>query len=432
VTEGVDEHAPRSGLLDRARSSRILHGSVWILVGLAVQASLGFVFWLLGARVATSDELGRASALFTAIQFVNYASGLGLTVALARFAVDRTDEADALFGWGVVATVVSSSVGGALYLLAVDTPATALVTGSAVGFASFCAYTAASSVMLLVDLRLMAARRWGVILARIAAIGLVRLPIVVLDVDVAGDVWLFHLLMVPMAIIGAGSIVLLPRLGAGRTSLRRPATLGIVSRYAGVNWVATLASQAPQFVLPLIVAQSVAASINASFFLAWTVTGLVLLLPGAVSQVLLVEGSRGRSHDAPEAAGGDARAREALAFSLGLATLAWLGSLVAGPVLVAIFGDEYERLGRLLPLLMFAGIPWAITSVALTQARIRRDQLATVAITATLGLGIVVPALILVPDGGTSAATQAWLLGNVAAALVAMVVHRRATGRLVA
>lgn len=421
----------RAGALGRARSSRILHGSAWILVGLAIQSVLGFAFWLIGARVATSAELGRASALFTAIQFVNYASGLGLTVALARFAVDRSRESDALFGWGVVATVASSALGGSLYLALADTEATALVTGSVAGWALFCAYTAGSSVMLLVDVRLMAARRWGFLVGRLALIGLLRLPLALLDVDVRADLWLYHLMLAPVVVVGAGSIVALPRLGAGRTSFRRPASLATVGRYAGVNWVATLASQAPQFVLPLIVAQSVRPSLNASFFLAWTVTGLVLLLPGAVSQVLLVEGSRGGGPDAHDQHHRDTRAREALGFSLGLATMAWLGSLVAGPVLVAIFGSDYDRLGRFLPMLMFAGIPWAITSVRLAEARIRRDQVATVAITATLGLGIVVPALVLVPDGGTSAAITAWLVGNVAAAVVAVVVHRRATGRII-
>jgi O-antigen/teichoic acid export membrane protein len=398
-----------------------------------VQSLLGFAFWLLGARVASSAELGRASALFTAIQFVNYASGLGLTVALARFAVDRSRESDALFGWGIIATVVSSAIGGAGYLALADTSATDLVTGSPWGWIVFCAYTAGGSVSLLIDVRLMAARRWAFFVGRLTAVGLVRLPLVLVDTGLDPDVWLYHLMLAPLAIIGSATIVLLPRLGAGSVSFHRPSSIGSFTRYAGVNWMATLASQAPQYVLPLIVAQSVRPSVNASFFLAWTVTGLVLLLPGAVAQVLLVEGSK----DAVAAASGtgspdpgdttSSRATEALAFSLGLATLAWVGSLVAGPVAAAIFGDEYDRLARLLPSLMLAGIPWAITSVRLSEARIRRDQRATVAITATLGLGIVVPSLLLVPDGGTTAATRAWLIGNLAAAVVATVTHRRAT-----
>jgi O-antigen/teichoic acid export membrane protein len=447
-------------LVARARSSEVLTGSAWILIGLSVQSGLGFAFWLLGSRVATSSELGRASALYTAIQFVNYASGLGLTVALARHASDRSNESDRLFGWGVVATVLSSIVGGLLFLALSTVRATEVVTGSPLGWALFCAYTAGISVSLLVDVRLMAARRWGWLVGRLAVAGLVRLPLVLVGVGMRPDAWLYHLMLAPLAIVGVASVPFLGRMGAGSASLRRPRTLGAVARYSGVNWLATLASQAPQFVLPLVVAQSVVPSVNASFFLAWTITGMIFLLPGAIAQVLLVEGSKdelarearagdglvgdGAAPDGPAsggpANGGDApdreagrvhepdqgRAREALAFSVGLAAVAWAGSLAAGPIVRVVFGDSYRALARLLSSLLAAGVPWAITSVRLSEARIRRDQLATVLITATLGLGILVPVVVFVPGSGTLAATRSWLFGNVAAAVVAVAVHQRA------
>ncbi|MCB1031664.1 MAG: oligosaccharide flippase family protein, partial [Acidimicrobiales bacterium] len=112
------------------RPTKLLHGSAWILVGLAIQSVLGFVFWFVASRVASSDAVGNASALYTAVQFINYASGLGLTVALARFAVDRSSDADSLLGWSVLATIVSSFVGGSLYLLVSNSEATDLVSGS--------------------------------------------------------------------------------------------------------------------------------------------------------------------------------------------------------------------------------------------------------------------------------------------------------------
>ena len=412
-------------LLARARSSGLLQGSAWILVGLAIQASFGFVFWLLGARVATSTELGEASALFTAIQFVNYASGLGLTVALARHATLQTRESDSLFGWATVATVASSFVAGSIYLAVVDTSATRLVNGDARSWLLFCTFTAGSSMMLLTDVRLMAARRWGWMVGRIAMVSLVRLPFVGLDVGLDPAVWLYVLMLAPQALIGVGSAVFLRRMGGGGISLRRPRTLASFSRYAGVNWAATLSSQAPQFVLPLVVAQSVRPSVNASFFLAWTVTTLVFLLPAAVAQVLLVEG--GKDAQVTEVAGvpGSEREREALVFSVGLAVLAWLGSLVVGPAIAAVFGSDYDRVARLLPSLMLAGIPWALASIRLSEARIRKDQAATVAITLTLGITILIPVIVFVPSGGTTAATTAFVAGNFAGAIVASVMHER-------
>ncbi len=424
---------PPPGRLAAMRSSKMLQGSAWILIALGVQSVLGFLFWLIGARVATSSELGRASALFTAIQFVNYASGLGLTVALARHVTDTSDESDALFGWGVAATVVSSAIGGAAYLAAVHTDAVSLVRGSVGGWVLFCAYTAGTSVGLLVDVRLMAARRWGWMVARIAVTNAVRIPLVFVDVGIRSDLWLYHLMLAPLAVSGVLALPLMSAIDAGRIRWRRPASLAGMARFSAVNWVATLASNAPQFVLPLVVAQSVAPAINANFFLAWTVTGLVFLVPGAIAQVLLVEGSKDVNAAAVPAAGDHHaephRAREALGFSLGLAVLAWLGSLVASSLVTAVFGDAYARTARLLPTLMVAGIPWAITSVRLSEARIRRDQVATVAITTTLGLGILLPVLLFVPSLGTVAATRSWVFGNLAAAIVATVFHRRGEPR---
>ena len=139
-----------------------------------------------------------------------------------------------------------------------------------------------------------------------------------------------------------------------------------------------------------------------------------------------LESEGAKDADDPEVAGADHHARDALAFSLGLAVLAWLGSLVVGHGAAALLGDDYRQLARLLPSLMAAGIPWAVTAVRLAEARIRRDQVATVAITVTLGLGILVPTLLFVPSVGTLAATRAWLFGNIAGALVAVATHHRA------
>lgn len=451
-----------------------MQGSAWVLVGLAIQALLGVAFWTMGAHVATSSEVGRASALFTTVQFINYATGLGLTVALARFATDTSRESNALFGWSVVATAVTSVVGSLAFVAFGTQAAVQLVSGSAVGALGFALYVAGVSVGLLADVRLMAARRWGWLVGRIAVVGVVRLPLVLWNPGFGDDTWLYHLILGPLAIGGWLSIPLLRWIGVGRMRFHRPTTFAPTARFALVNWVAALASTAPQFVLPLVVVANVASSTYASFFLAWTMTGMVFLVPGAISQILLVEGAKdevdvdesvvdeagfasgdiaGRGDDlfdeddlggpdggadpgGPTAGDpdddpldrddpGHRHEHQAFAFGLGVATLAWVGSLAGGGLLTLVFGDAYRDLARTLPNLVVAGIPWAFTSVRLSEARLRRDQFATIAITASLGLLILGPALLWVPQWGVAGATRAWILGNVVAALVAEVCHRR-------
>lgn len=433
ATDGPAHEVDVDGRRARLRASRLLHGSAWVLVGLGVQAALGFAFWTLAAHVASVDDVGRASAMFTSIQFINYATGLGLTVALARHATGTSRQDDALFGWSLVATAASSVVGALLFLAISTSDAVDLATGSMASRLVFAGYVAGISVGLLVDVRMMAARRWGWLVGRIAVIGLVRLPLVLVDVDGDEAAWLYHLMMAPLAIGGFASVLLLRAIGGGRPIWKRPAMLAAVARFAGVNWLAALAATAPQFVLPLVVVEHVSPSIYAGFFLAWTMTGMVFLVPGAISQILLVEGAKeADGHDGgPDAVaaaigvGASTHERQALGFSLGVAVLAWVGAMAGGQVLTWVFGEDYDVLARTLPALVVAAIPWAFTSVRLSEARLRRDQPATIAITVTLGLAILGPALLWVPNWGVAGATRAWILGNVLAALVAEGFHRR-------
>ncbi|HLT16381.1 MAG TPA: hypothetical protein VK007_06725, partial [Acidimicrobiales bacterium] len=73
--------------------------------------------------------------------------------------------------------------------------------------------------------------------------------------------------------------------------------------------------------------------------------------------------------------------------------------------------------------LVAASIPWAVTSVYLTEARVRHFSGATIAITVTLTVSILGSALWLVPRHGIDGAAWAFLGGNLVAAGVALVSH---------
>src|SRR3546814_12044361 len=99
-------------------------GAAALVGGAAVQALPGALFWLVSARIDTTDDVGRATALFTSILFIAYLAGLGLQVSLARFAPGRDEESHAVFSWAVLATVASCMVVACVYLLVVVTEAT--------------------------------------------------------------------------------------------------------------------------------------------------------------------------------------------------------------------------------------------------------------------------------------------------------------------
>src|SRR5690606_36716947 len=75
-----------------------------------------------------------------------------------------------------------------------------------------------------------------------------------------------------------------------------------------------------------------------------------------------------------------------------------------------------------------ATIPWTITSVYQSEARVRQMCGATIAITVALNVFMLGPTLVMVTDDGSEGAARAFLYGNFARALLAHGAHT--TGRL--
>ncbi len=416
----------RSRLSDRASTHRhLLAGSAALVVGAAMQALTGAVFWLVAARIDTTDDVGRATALFTSTLFIAYLSGLGLQVSLARFAPGRDHDSHAVFAWGVVFTIVASSLVAGGYLLLVDTEATRSLTdwSAAGGPAVFVVAAVGAALTLIVDVRWMTVRRWGTVLARITIVGFARFPLLLVPTGGSETVHLFLVAGGPLMLSGIIGVTLMPRFTGDRHRLfPLPSTRRSAIRYSAVNYLSTLAYQAPQFVLPVIVLLSVDPDQNAAFYVAWGITAVGLYVPMAIGQALLAEGGK----DGAELKG---QVRVILALTTSLMAVAALATFLGRDLVTTVYGTDYADASRVLPALVGACIPWAVTSVFLTEARVLHRHLDTVLITGVLTISILVPALVLVPDNGLDGATVAFVVGNLLAATVAAGSHlvRRST-----
>lgn len=385
----------------------------------AVQALSGSIFWLVSARADPQTDVGHATALFTSVLFVAFLAGLGLPVAVARYASGRARSDHVLFAWSALATAGAAAVVATAYVMLVRPDAVDVLAGwhGAMGPAAFVVLAAGTGLALLLDVRLMTQRRWGLVLARNVAVGVARFPLMALDPVDDRAVWLLICAALPTAVSGFGGLALLPGITGARHQLRpMPARARAMRRYSLVNWASTLAYQAPTFAMPVIVLMHVDADRNASFYVAWGVASLACYVPYAIGQALLAEGGR-------DGARLRSQVRLAILVSGGLMVLGTAAATVGRGLVTVLYGDAYEEAAEVLPLLVAASVPWAITSVYLTEARVRHRHLATVAITATLSVAILLPALLLVPDRGLDGASAAFLGGNVVAAVVALGAH---------
>ncbi len=399
-----------------SRHRHLLTGSSVLVVGAAVQGIGGMVFSLIVAQWDTKADFGDASALFTSALFVTYLAGLGLPVALARYAADRSIASHVTFTWGVLLTSVASFVASGAYLGLVRPKAAHVLWDwhPIGGFLLFAAIVAGSSLSLIVDVRCMTMRRWNLVLFRIVLVGVAKVALVPFGQHSAHrPLLLFLYLAGPVAISGIVGVVLLGRVTGGQHRFGpKPSTARAAARYSAVNYLSTLAYQAPYFALPVIVLVHVDNATNSSFYVAWGIVAIAFYVPSAIGQALLAEGGK-------DGAQLRSQLRIALALAVALMGLGTIVTFLGKGVVVAAYGEDYRDSAHILPAMMLAGIPWALTSLYLTEARVAHRHVATVLITSTLTLAIVVPALILVPRDGLDGASRAWLSGNLIAALVA-------------
>lgn len=420
----TDDEGARFGAFARFHPARVrghrhlLTGSAFLVAGAAIQALSGAVFWLIAAHLDSEDVVGAAGKLATSVLFVTYLAGLGLPVALARYATDASADSEVTFTRGALATTAAALVFGAAYVPLLHSSATGILSQlhPVLGPVLFAAMVVGAALSLIVDVRCMTARRWNLVLARISLVGLARFPLLLVARGLTGDsrsLWLFVAASGPVAISGVVGALFVPRIVGGRHRIGpSPKAARAAISYSAVNYLSTLAYQAPYFLLPVIVLAKVGDDTYASFNVAWGIVAVAFYVPTAIGQALLAEGGRDGAHLRYQL-------RLAMGLALGLMVSGSLVALVGNDVVTSVYGDGYRNAARILPAMVAAGVPWAVTSLYLSEVRILHRHVATVVITGTLTAAIVGPALWLVSRDGIDGAAASWLAGNLAAAIVA-------------
>lgn len=413
--------ADRCAALRPDRHKHLLTGTGYLFATVVVSAVGSFVFWLLAAHLYPASSIGRASALFNLALFANFATSMGLPIALSRYAPDRSSSSQVLFNWSLLYTVLTSAV-GTLFLLALVPPDVVRplwAWGEPVGTLLFFSVVAAFSFAVLVDVRLMTLRRWRLVSVRSLFAAFSRLPLLALQPIRSDALWLFLLIAGTPAISGILGLGVLRRIGgADYRTFRLPPSARAAFRYASVNFLSILAAQAPFLVLPLIVLLNVPPRQNAAFYVAWSIAVVVFLVPQTIGQVLLVEGGK----DGTELR---AQVRIALVLALGFSVAATIAAFLASGLLPVLYGPAYRSSARILPWLVAAAIAGSIPIICVTEIRVREKGRATIALTVLWSAAIIVPAILLTSKIGVRGAVVSWLGGHAVGALLAVGVFVR-------
>jgi O-antigen/teichoic acid export membrane protein len=392
------------------------------LIGSKVSTmGLGFLFWLLAARLFEVDEVGLAAGVVAAMMLCTQVALFGLGSAVIALLPTELRRPRALLDSAFsLVTVLALVTGvGFLFVSAVALGELHVVSGSVVYALLFVAATVTGALGILLDQLSTSLRRGDQALVRGLAFGITAvLSLAVLTaVGATGS----QALLVPWVIAGATTLAIglvqVRRALAGYVP--RPTVIGSRARrlvLTGMpNYALTLGERAPGLVLPIVVTELLSPAANAAWYAAWMMAWVVFIVPVQVGMTLFAE----IAHEPGSLAAATSRATRA-ALLVGVPAAVAL-ALLAHPLL-ALLGNEYAETGvGPLRILVLGLIPLIFVQVYYASCRGVGRLGEAIIVAWASGLISICAAAVAGVGSGLEAMALAWVAAQLGAALFAAV-----------
>lgn len=288
--------AARRALHEAGREWYLLANSGALVIGAAVTAILGFLFWWFAARYFPPHAVGLAAAMISIMSLLGLIGEFGLNTLLMAESQRGAKEAPGLISAALLAAFVSSILFGGVCLgLASLTPLPGSALFSSDYVLVFIAGCAITGSVMTIDGALVGLLQSSLQMYRKIAFSIAKLALLPV-LAVLMPWWPQEVTIFVAWIVGTllSILVLLffpvcrnPALWVAPNfkalKLKVPDVFG--------HHLLNLAAEGPGLVLPYLVTVIFAADINAAFYAAWMIFNVVLLVPAALTTMQFAMGS---------------------------------------------------------------------------------------------------------------------------------------------
>lgn len=397
------------------RHDHLVTNSFFISLSNASMGALGFAFWVVATRTYRPDQIGVATTLINAAVLIASASLLGFDISFVRF-LSRSEDGSGEINTGLTMVFCTAVAVSAAYVVVVPSyvPQLGFLRASPLEAVAVVVFVSFGAVNVVTDSVFIAYRsaRFNVLVDGVLQ-GAIRLSLPALLVF-AGTFGLIAAYGSASVAAVVASVVLMvrrfsyrPRPGVSMHSLRR------VFRFGAANYLAELFTMLPVLVLPLIIIHSLGSAAAGYFNLDLAIANTLFMAGQAVGQSLLAEGA---------ASSADLRNLALRSAKLQLVVLAAaLVVMAAARPILSVFGHSYSGHAALGLVVLAASTP-AVGVRNWSVALLRLGHRLRGILAANLCAGVL-PCVLAAAwiHHGLVGAALAWLVGNLGAALVAVV-----------
>jgi O-antigen/teichoic acid export membrane protein len=390
--------------------------AIYLILANLANALFGFVFWIIAARLYTAEAVGVASAILSAASLLTMLSSLGLGYGLIRFLKSSNNPANLINSSFTLTGLLSLAAAGIYIIgLGVWSPGLHVIRENPLFLVVFLGFTAVSVSTGLMDQAMMAERKAGFIFIRSLIFNILRLSLPVLLAVFSQSFGIFGSWS---AATFAASLVclflLLPRAQPGYHpffKIDRKAILEVL-HFSFLNYLSDFFWFIPGLVLPIIIVNRSGAENNAYFYIAWTMSGILTMIPAAITTSMFAEG-----------ANDETQLKNHVRRSLKMVALLLIPAVILvwflGHMFLHLFGGLYaENSATLLRWLAIASLPLAINLFYFNIKRIQKKVKTVIFLTALMAIIVVLTSYLLLPRLGINGVGIAWLAGQSAVAVI--------------
>jgi O-antigen/teichoic acid export membrane protein len=393
-----------------------------LVAGTGLTSILGMIFWVLAARLLTSEAVGTGTALTSTMIFLATVSTLGLGNTLVRFLAPAGAMARRviLACYGLCA---STAILAALIFIA-GQPWWAselhILRDNVLTAAVFVLATAVWVIFALEDDVLVGLRRASLVPLTNGIHSVIKIAFLPLLTASAGYALFatFALPALPIVLVVTVFILRMPGQASSAPEPVEDLRISHLLRFALTDYFSSLLWLATTDLMTLVVLDQMGPQQSAYYFMSFTIAYSLYLVTTNVGSAFVAEAAQYPSRTI-------VLARNALRHAaLLVLPLALIGVIIA-PLGLRILGNEYSTNGTiLLRLLLLSAIAQVIIEIAISAARLRRDNRMVLIVYAAQALGIFGGTALMIDRWGLTGVGLSWLITQTAIALILIATRR--------
>jgi O-antigen/teichoic acid export membrane protein len=347
----------------------LYRSSYALIVNTATTTAVGIVYWAVAAHLYDRQALGRSAALVSALILVSSLAQLNLANTLPRFIPKAGRSVGKFIAYSYGTSSCAALIGGLAFITILPRISShwQFLGDSGALAGAFVVAAVVWGVFALQDIVLLSLRRPVLVPVENFVYGVCKLLMLVGVIGLLPATGIFFSWIVPLVVtVPAVNWLIFRRYVKERDSAAAPSGLHAreVVRFASVDYLGSVLSQAYGNMLPLLVLSTLGAAANSTFYIAWTIASGLGLVALNFGTSLLVEGAAAPDRLAE-------LTRGVLARCLAITSLGAILLVAAARPILSIYGSGYAvHASSLLGLLSVGTIPSCLVVVAVSLDRI--------------------------------------------------------------